>query len=189
MSWSLALSGSSRMKNNDCGSWQVVRSRMDWVKQAWPSVRLSMELEVPVSKERLWEFVSDLRSFLTTDPYHRRVLAMRRPIGVGTHLAIEHGLLGFSFFRFGRLLRWQEGSGYSISDLSARGCRQGFPHVFNISIEPDAGFPRDRSKLRIEVKGRWTAGMVPTVLRRWWLKFTCRWHLRLLRRKLEAMYT
>ena len=91
------MSGSSRMKNNDCGSGQVVRSRMDCAKQAWPSVRLSMELEVPVSKERLWEFVSDLRSFLTTDPYHRRVLAMRKPIGAGTHLAIEHGLLAVSY--------------------------------------------------------------------------------------------
>ena len=157
--------------------------------QPWPAVRLTLELGVPVSKERLWGFVADLRLFLTTDPYHRRVISMRDPIVPGTHLAIEHGLLGFSFFRFGRLLSWREGSGYAISDLSARGSRHGFPHIFNVSIEPDAEFPRDRSKLRIEVKGRWTARLIPISLRRWWLKLTCRWHLRLLRRKLEEMYT
>ena len=189
MSWSLVLSGSSRMKNNDCGSGQVVRSRMDCAKQAWPSVRLSMELEVPVSKERLWEFVSDLGTFLVTDPYHRRMISMRKPLKPGDHLAIEHGLLGVSFFRFGRLLGWSEGNGYSFSDLSARGPRCGFPHIFEVAVETDRESPRECSKLRIEVKGRWTARLVPIALRDWWLNFTCRRHLRLLHRKLEELYT
>ena len=176
------------MKNKASGT-SPVRSRLTCARQRWPTVRLALELGVPVSRGQLWEFVGDIRSYLSTDPYHRRVIAMRHPIVPGTHLAIEHGLLGVSFFRFGRLLRWREGSGYSFSDLSARGCRRGFPHIFDVSIEPDSEFPRDRSRLRIEVKGRWTAGLVPIALRCWWLKFTCRWHLHLLRRKLEEMYT
>ena len=187
MSWSRALSGSSPMRTKDCGSGLVVRSRMDCAKQAWPTVRLSMELEAPVSKERLWEFVSDLRSFLTTDPYHRRVLAMRRPIGAGTHLAIEHGLLGVTFFRFGRLLNWNEGNGYSFSDLSSRGPRHGFPHIFEVTLESHRESGREFSTLRIEVKGRWTAWPIPAVLRSWWLKFTCGLHLRMLRRKLKDL--
>lgn len=166
-----------------------VRSRTICAPQSWPVVKLAMEFEVPVSKDRLWEFVADLRTFLTTDPYHRRVIAMRKPIVPGTHLAIEHGLLGVTFYRFGRLLSWQEGRGYSFSDLSARGGRRGFPHVFEVIVEPDRQSPRDSSKLRIEVKGRWTARMVPAVLRQWWLKFTCRWHRRLLHRKLQEMCT
>ena len=176
------------MKNEASGT-SPVRSRLTCARQRWPTVRLVLELDVPVSKKRLWEFVSDLRTFLVTDPYHRRMISMRKPLSPGDHLAIEHGLLGVSFFRFGRLLGWSEGSGYSFSDLSARGPRCGFPHIFEVAVEASRGAPRECSRLRIEVKGRWTAMLVPIVLREWWLNFTCRRHLRLLHRKLEELFT
>ena len=176
------------MKNKAPGT-SPVRSRLTCARQRWPTVRLALELDVPVSKKRLWEFVSDLRTFLVTDPYHRRMISMRKPLKPGDHLAIEHGLLGVSFFRFGRLLGWSEGSGYSFSDLSARGPRCGFPHIFEVAVEASRESPREYSRLRIEVKGRWTAGLVPRALRCWWLKFTCRWHLHLLHRKLEELFT
>jgi hypothetical protein len=174
---------------NEASGTPPVRSRLTCARQRWPTVRLVLELDVPVSKKRLWEFVSDLRTFLVTDPYHRRIISMRKPLSPGDHLAIEHGLLGVSFFRFGRLLGWSEGSGYSFSDLSARGPRCGFPHIFEVAVEASRGAPRECSRLRIEVKGRWTAMLVPAVLRQWWLNFTCRRHLRLLHRKLEELFT
>ena len=95
------------MKNEASGTF-AVRSRLTCARQRWPAVRLALELDVPVSKKRLWEFVSDLGTFLVTDPYHRRMISMRKPLKPGDHLAIEHGLLGVSFFRFGRLLGWSE---------------------------------------------------------------------------------
>ena len=174
------------MKNEAPGA-SPVRSRLTCARQRWPTVRLALELDVPVSKKRLWEFVSDLRTFLVTDPSHRRMISMRKPLRPGDHLAIEHGLLGVSFFRFGRLLGWSEGNGYSFSDLSARGPRCGFPHIFEVAVETDRESPRECSKLRIEVKGRWTAWPIPAVLRSWWLKFTCGLHLRMLRRKLKDL--
>lgn len=171
-----------------------VRTRVVCAVGRGSAVRLRIEVDVPCSGERLWRVVSDLPTFLCVDPYHRRVIPLRRPLEPGVHLAIEHGLAGIRFMRFGRLLAWREGRGYAFSDLSARGSHRGFPHVFVLELvplrPPGGGNDRDPlplSRLRIEVRGRWTARRVPVFLRRAWLVATCRLHASLLKRHFEAL--
>ena len=97
----------------------------------------------------------------------------RRP-RAGAALAIRHRFLGFGVDRVGRILRWHEfdpadarPAGYSFSDLSARGPRHGFPHVFGYSLRP-AGRNNDRCRLQVAVRGRWTAP-VPRWAAKLWL--------------------
>ena len=93
-------------------------------------------LTVTQSPERLWKQVRDLPRFLTIDPFHDQVTLMRDEPAEGVDLVLSHNAFGRRFLRFGRIVAWQEACGYTFSDLSARGPRTGFPHVFMVQIEP-----------------------------------------------------
>lgn len=78
-------------------------------------------------------------------------------------------------------------AGSWISDLSARGCRRGFPHVFMIDVAPlnlPSNLPGEQSRLTITICGKWTSAWLPLSIGRWWLWAVCREHGRLLRKAL-----
>ena len=153
-----------------------------------PKVKLRFSIEVPLTRQRLWDRIADLRTFLCVDPYHSRVIPMRDELKPGVDLVLEHRVLALRFLRFGRLLTWHERVGYSFSDLSARGFGRGFPHIFTVRIEPSGEGALDSSRCRlvVEVKGKWTATWFPHWLRKAWLVFTCRIHARLLVKSFHA---
>ena len=137
-------------------------------------------LTVAQSREQLWAQIRDLPRFLTIDPFHDQVTLMRDQPVVGVDLVLSHNAFGRRFLRFGKIIGWREGVGYTFSDLSARGPRVGFPHVFMVSIEPQD----DVSRLTIRVRGRWTSRLIPVWLGRQWIRLVCREHARLLRKGL-----
>jgi|SRR5262249_12095951 len=98
--------------------------------------------------------------------------------------------------RFGRILVWDEGAGYTFSDLSRHGGQTGFPHVFFVAIEPLTGTAEEArnelgsaaaqplARLTIRVRGKWTCRIVPLWLGRLWAWLVCREHARLLKKAL-----
>jgi hypothetical protein len=148
-------------------------------------VRLALELVVPRPRAEVWALVANAPRFLCIDPFHARVVVLDPPLRPGASLALEHRAFGVRLWRFGRLLRWDEGRGYAFSDLSARGPRCGFPHVFFVTVTPAPG-PAAATVVRIEVRGRWTARWVPVWLRISWLQFVAGDHARLLRVAFEG---
>jgi hypothetical protein len=142
------------------------------------AVHLRIEVDVPRPAAEVWRLVADLPRFGCVDPFHSRVVVLGPRLKRGVGLALEHRAFGLRFWRFGRLLTWKEGQGYAFSDLSARGPRRGFPHVFFVSLLSVAS---SRTCLRIEVRGRWTARWLPLWASRCWLRFVCREHAQLLR--------
>jgi hypothetical protein len=99
-------------------------------------------------------------------------------------LLLSHNAFGRRFLRFGRIVAWHDGSGYTFSDMSGRGPRCGFPHVFAVKLSPAGAGAATRTRLTIRVRGRWTSRLAPTWLGRTWVWLVCREHARLLRKAL-----
>jgi hypothetical protein len=143
-------------------------------------IEAALALAIDQSPERLWHQISDLPRFLTIDPFHDQITLMRDKPAKGVDMVLSHNAFGRQFLRFGKILSWREGVGYTFSDLSARGPRVGFPHVFMVAIEPE----NTHSRLTIRIRGRWTSRLVPAWLGRLWIGAVCREHARLLRKGL-----
>jgi hypothetical protein len=155
---------------------------------AWKGRNLDIliSLDVASSPVKLWSIIRDLPRFLTIDPFHDAVTLMRQSPAPGVDLVLSHNAFGRRFLRFGRIVAWQENSGYTFSDFSPRGPRTGFPHVFIVKLQPISeltGFT-PRSRLTIRVRGRWTSRLAPAWLGRLWVWLVCREHARLLRQGL-----
>jgi hypothetical protein len=164
----------------------VVSAKVSCAGGQGRSVDIAIDLIVKRSAERLWQQVRDLPRFLTIDPFHDEVILMRDEPAVGVDLTLSHNALGWRFLRFGRILSWRENSGYTFSDLAARGPRTGFPHVFQVQIEPLPS-PEElppMSRLTIRVRGQWTSRLVPVWIGRLWIRLVCLEHARLLRKGL-----
>jgi hypothetical protein len=169
------------------GTYQVCRTR-----RRGRGIEIRVELAVPLSSAELWKRVSDLPAFLTIDPFHERVVLMRDKPAAGVDLVLWHNAFGRRFARFGRILSWREGEGYTFSDLSQHGPRCGFPHVFCIAITPGGERGHEdrlkpelqHSRLSIAVRGKWTSPLVPVFIGRGWIWLVCREHARLLRKGL-----
>ncbi|MBI4606642.1 MAG: SRPBCC family protein [Planctomycetes bacterium] len=146
-------------------------------------VKLRIELDVAVSASALWRRAGDFAAFARIDPFHRAVTVLGGGPRQGAPITLEHRVLGHSFLRHGRILRWDRGKGYAFSDLSARGKRRGFPHVFKVALEPRG---ERASRLVVEVRGKWTAPWTPRWLVRAWLSFVGAWHRRLLEEALRG---
>ena len=161
------------------------RSRVRTAAARGRQLRVTMEVAVDRPAEVLWQRISNLPVFLTIDPFHEQVVPAGKP-GTGVHLTLTHLVLGARLERFGKILRWTEGSGYAFSDLSRRGAGRGFPHVFFVAIEPLPGdsSQRPRCRLSICVRGKWTSRWIPVCLGRLWVQGICREHVRLLRQAL-----
>ncbi len=142
-------------------------------------IAASIRVETPLSPAALWKRISNLPVFLTIDPFHERITLMRDRPAAGVHLVLHHNAFGRRFDRFGRILRWSEGQGFTISDLSGRNKRSGFPHIFIYQIESsDAGC----ATLHVEITGRWTSRWIPIWMGRLWIVGVCRYHAALLRK-------
>jgi hypothetical protein len=156
----------------------VTQSRVRSLGGRGRQVHMVITLTVAREARELWNLASDLPRFLTIDPFHDRVTLMRSGPAVGVDLVLSHNAFGRRFFRFGRIVAWREGLGYTFSDLSGRGPRTGFPHVFTVRIAP--GNSAAVSELTIRIHGRWTSRVVPVWMGRWWIWLVCREHARLL---------
>jgi hypothetical protein len=126
--------------------------------------RAAIPLALPAGS--VWGQVRDFRRYASHDYFHRDVRVGGGVPRAGAPLRLTHCFACFRVERVGRILRWREGAGFAFSDLSRRGPRAGFPHVFALRIE-SAG--DGRSTLHLSVRGRWTAGWVPLFARRIWL--------------------
>jgi hypothetical protein len=99
----------------------------------------------------------------------------------GVAIALEHRVFGVKFLRFGRLLRWREGRGYTFSDLSGRSEGRGFfPHVFDFAVEPSASAGEGVTRLIVGIRGLWTSRL-PRWAGLWWFRYVSREHARLLK--------
>jgi hypothetical protein len=137
------------------------------VDRAW-RVTVLGEIELPMPVDRAWQHVRDFASFTTFDPFHARVHVVGGLPRVGSSLRIDHRFGPVRLRRRGRILRWQEGVGYAFSDLSERGARRGFPHVYSYRVVP---IGCHACRLSISVRGRWTAKLLP----RWAAKLWVGW--------------
>ena len=158
-----------------------VKSRVACNLPSGDRVSLRMELDVHRAPQQVWADVSDLPRFGCIDPFHSRITVLGPKLRPGVDLALEHRAFGVTLMRFGRLLIWREGCGYAFSDVSARGPRHGFPHVFFVTVQPANLGLANRTCIVIEVRGKWTARWVPGLVRRWWLRYVLAEHARLLR--------
>ena len=134
-------------------------------------VDASHVVDLPMSASAVWGQMRDLRRFITIDPLHQRVrveqcTAARAIPRQGDALVIEHRLLGIGVDRISRVLRWREGRGYAVSDLSKRGVHVGFPHVCVYDVQPTG---ERTARLTIAARGRWTATFLPRALVKLWL--------------------
>ncbi len=130
-------------------------------------VNARMAIELPMSATSLWGQMRDIERFATFDTFHHRV-RVERPVRAGARVAIEHRMLGLRLWRFGRILKWDEGRGYCFSDLSSRSGYAAFPHVY--SYQAAAAGP-SASRLILTVRGRWTADWLPRPLVVAWLRW------------------
>ena len=112
-----------RLRASRKGKPVAVRSRVLDRSGAGSGIDLKIELDVARSVEDVWARMADLPAFVTIDPMHDRVIVQGPGVELkpGVELTIEHVAFGISFFRFGKLLTWRDGCGYSFSDLSPRG--------------------------------------------------------------------
>ena len=129
-------------------------------------VRLTTEFELPLDAPSAWLSLRDFRRFACQDIFHRKLELESAQPHAGAAFALEHGLLGLRVVRVGRVLYWHEGSSYAFSDLSRRGPRKGFPHIYTYRLTPvdDA-----RCRFRLEVRGLWTLRSLGRPLIRLWL--------------------
>jgi hypothetical protein len=166
------------------GGSSVVASSICRSQGAGRKLDIEISLDVASSAADVWDLISDLPRFLTIDPFHDHVTLMRDQPAVGVDLVLSHNAFGRRFLRFGKIIAWREGSGYTFSDLSPRGPKHGFPHVFMINLQPLAS-SNDKlplTRLSIHVRGRWTSRLAPLWLGRLWVWLVVREHARLLRK-------
>ncbi|MBC7854957.1 MAG: hypothetical protein IAF94_16110, partial [Pirellulaceae bacterium] len=169
---------------NQKGACSVVASSICFSQSSGRKVDIEIVLDVARSRGELWNLISDLPRFLTIDPFHDQITLMRVRPAIGVDLVLSHNALGRRFLRFGKIIAWRDGSGYTFSDLSPRGPKQGFPHVFMIDLQSLSVTPEVRPLIRltIHVRGRWTSRLAPVWLGRLWVWLVVREHARLLRK-------
>lgn len=125
-------------------------------------------LDVPLPAISVWGQIRDFTRYARQDIFHTDPVVEDGIPRQGAAIRLSHQYMGLRIERVGRILIWREGIGYAFSDLSHRGVRAGFPHVFSFRIEPvDAGHCR----LHIRVSGLWTAKAVPRFVVRLWLRW------------------
>ena len=134
----------------------------------WGRVACATRLELPMSAGSAWGQLRDFRTYACHDYFHADVRIAGGVPRRGAKLRILHRYGPFEVERCGRIVWWEEGRGYSFSDLSLRGPRRGFPHVLGYRLIPD-GELHDRGLEHITVRGRWTARGVPRWAARLWL--------------------
>jgi hypothetical protein len=129
------------------------------------TMRASIDTAMPA--ESVWERMRDFERFTALDPIHERIRVLDGAPRKGARIVIEHRFAFFSIDRVGRILRWDDGAGYTICDLSSRGVNRGFPHTLDYRVEPTA----TGSRWSITVRGKWTARFIPRFAARLWMRW------------------
>jgi hypothetical protein len=125
---------------------------------------------LPLSAGAAWGQMRHFPSFVGLDPFHSNVRGPSgsTPCKTGDAVLLGHKFGLVRFDRIGRILRWRDGRGYCFSDLSRRGNRLGFPHVFIYDLRPRGA---DACRLSITVRGHWTAAWLPASIVRFWFRW------------------
>lgn len=129
-------------------------------------IRCEAALPFDLPAACVWGQARDFARFAAHDYFHRNVRVEGGVPCQGARLQLAHQYAGIRTERIGRILRWREGEGYAFSDLSRRGVRVGFPHVFRLQIEP---VDDQRCLVHLTVRGLWTSRWIPVPCRRMWL--------------------
>jgi hypothetical protein len=129
-------------------------------------VRLRAVMELPLPASAVWGQMRGFADFIALDPFHAGIDIADAPPWPGSIIGIQHRFSIFRVHRIGRILRWREGVAFSFSDLSKRGPRRGFPHVFTYEIHPCSPAA---SRMTVTVHGRWTTMFLPHWMVRCWL--------------------
>lgn len=134
-------------------------------------VTIESAFDVPLPARWVWNEMKDLRHFATADPFHQKLEIEGETPRMGAPILIHHRYAGFRVLRTGRILRWRPGREFAFSDLSRRGARRGFPHIFRFRVEPidDAN-----SRVTITIRGRWTLKRLPRPAAWLWLWWVSR---------------
>jgi hypothetical protein len=123
-------------------------------------------IQLPLAVTAAWGQLRDFPSSACHDPFHCDVRILEGVPRAGAKILLGHRHFFFRTSRVGRILRWDEGTGFAFSDLNRTDPRRAFPHVLSYELEPaDAG-----CLLRVRVTGRWTAP-VPRWAGRLWLRW------------------
>jgi hypothetical protein len=146
-------------------------------------VQCVAELGLPLPASVAWGQLRDFRRSATHDYFHAAVQVPGGAPRAGAGLVLEHRFLLLRVRRVGRILRWREWgeavgieppkavAGFSFSDLSTAGPRAGFPHVFSYDLTAAGS---NACRLRVIVRGLWTATAVPRWAARLWLGWVFR---------------
>lgn len=126
------------------------------------------DLNVPLPAISVWGQIRDFSRYARQDVFHTDPIIDGNIPRQGAAIRLSHEYLGLRIKRVGRILLWREGIGFAFSDLSCRGARVGFPHVFSLRIEP---VNDGRCRLHVRVSGLWTARAVPRIFVRLWLRW------------------
>ena len=129
-------------------------------------VRLEHAVDLPLPAAAAWNELADLERFACLEFFHRSLWIDGGRPRAGAAIRLRHGVPGLAFDRCGRILRWQPGRGWSFSDLSRRGARLGFPHVFDARLTPTGAAS---CRLVLRVTGLWTLRLLPRPLALLWL--------------------
>ena len=135
------------------------------VSDAW-RVTCRASFEIPVSAASAWGQLRDFRRFAAQDFFHAAVRVAPGGPRAGAALELDHRFGPFRTTRVGRILHWRELDGYSFSDLSPRGPRAAFPHVYRYRLRP---LSPQSCRVEITVAGLWTTPLLPRFLVRLWL--------------------
>lgn len=130
-------------------------------------VRASISFVAPLARADAWRRARDIERFAALDPLHARLRVLGPRAAAGAPLVIEHRFAGVAIDRIGRILRWDDGVGYTFSDLSARSPRVGFPHVIEVRLDDDQRGVR----WTYTIRGRWTARRIPRWIARLWIRW------------------
>jgi hypothetical protein len=133
-----------------------------------PSRRVTCRatFELPVSQSVVWGQLRDFRRFAAQDFFHAAVRVSPSGPRAGAALELDHRFGPFRTTRVGRILHWRELNGYSFSDLSPRGPRHAFPHVYRYRLRAAS---RVRCQVVITVAGLCKTQVLPRPLVRLWL--------------------
>lgn len=140
------------------------------VRHDW-AVDCRAEVDLPLAAISVWGQLRDFRRYAATEFFHHNLRIEGEIPRAGAKLEMLHRMAIFGVQRQGRILVWREGERFSFSDLSTRGCRHGFPHVTSFRVAPGDA---TRSRLSIQVRGRWTARWLPRWVARLWLRWVFR---------------
>ena len=124
-------------------------------------------VELPVGATVAWGQLRDFRLFAAQDFFHAAVRVDAGGVRRGAALEIDHRFGPFAVTRVGRILQWEENVGYSFSDLSRRGPRHGFPHVYRYRLWRSAA----GCVVEVSIAGLWTASWLPKWIVRLWLRW------------------